>query len=386
MNRRRALGLGLLIVIVLLGGFAAWLARLPGEPPPGPAPDIVLAEEAATLKSLQPPKRERPVVAIIGLNQATETTDYLMPYGILRRADIAEVMLVSIHGGPVRLYPALAVQSDLGIDEFDARFPSGADYVVVPAMDPHDDPEVIAWIRKQAAAGATIIGVCAGATVVAASGLLDGKRAVSHWYYLPGMLERHPQITHVADRRYVVDGSVATTTGISASMPMSLTLVEAIAGRNKADAVARSLGVTHWDARHRSEAFALTRRFATTVMANSALSVLGKESLSIGLQTGVDEVALALMADAWSRTYRSRAVTVSENDLVTTRNGARLIPDRVASDSEETDATLLLSQKRPAVVLDDALSQIAARYGERTAQVVAMQLEYQWEASRQDRP
>ena len=47
---------------------------------------------AATLTALKPPKRERPLIAIFGINDATEVTDYLMPYGILRRADVADVV------------------------------------------------------------------------------------------------------------------------------------------------------------------------------------------------------------------------------------------------------------------------------------------------------
>ena len=66
-------------------------------------------ETAAITEALRPPKRERPVVAVIGLNDATETTDYIMPTGILRRADVADVYLVASQAGPVRLYPALQV-------------------------------------------------------------------------------------------------------------------------------------------------------------------------------------------------------------------------------------------------------------------------------------
>ena len=55
---------------------------------------------------------------------------------------------------------------------------------------------------------------------------------------------------YVEDRRLVVDDGVATTTGITASMPMSLTLIEAIAGRDKARAVGRDIGLADWDARH----------------------------------------------------------------------------------------------------------------------------------------
>ena len=68
----------------------------------------------------------------------------------------------------------------------------------------------------------------------------------------------------------MVDKGVATTTGITASMPMSLTLIEAIAGRDKAEAIARDIGLTHWDARHDSDAFQFTRPFALTAIGNTA--------------------------------------------------------------------------------------------------------------------
>ena len=97
--------------------------------------------------------------------------------------------------------------------------------------------------------------MCAGAKIVANTGLLDGKRATTHWYNVKELRTKHPSIRYVPDRRLVVDQGVATTTGISASMPMSLILIEAIAGRAKAEAVGRDLGLAQWDVRHDSAAF-----------------------------------------------------------------------------------------------------------------------------------
>ena len=82
--------------------------------------------------------------------------------------------------GPVQLFPVLKVETDATIAEFDAAHPAGADYVIVPAMGRDDDPAVLAWLKLQAEKGAVIIGICAGAKVVAAAGLLDGKRATTH--------------------------------------------------------------------------------------------------------------------------------------------------------------------------------------------------------------
>lgn len=355
--------------------YLAWVASLPPAPAPAPAPAISQQETQATLAALVPPKRQRPLVAIIGLNDATETTDYLMPYGILRRSGVAEVMALSTGPGPVKLYPALTVEADATTAQFDVQHPQGADYVIVPAMSRDDEPQVLAWIRAQAAKGATVIGVCAGAKVVGAAGLLDGKRATTHWYYLNDLLERTPSIRYVADRRFVVDGRVATTTGISASMPMALTLIEAIAGREKAAEVARGLGLAQWDARHTSAAFRFTRPFALTVMGNT-LAFWNREEWGIELSRGVDEVSLALVADAWSRTYRSRAITfAAAPGAIESRNGLRVWPERIGANWPAPQRLPAVSGQPPAHALNEALAQIDRRYGAATARVVAMQLE-----------
>lgn len=363
-------GLAALLVLLAAGG-AAWILSLPPRGEPVAPSAIGAAERRATLAALRPPKRARPVVAVIGINDATEVTDYLMPYGILTRAGVAEVVAVATEAGPVRLYPALAVEPDMTAAAFDAAYPAGADYVIVPAMSRDDDPAALGWIRDQAAKGAIVVGVCAGAKVVAAAGLLEGRRATTHWYYRRGLERLEPSLVWTPDRRFVVDGRVATTTGITASAPMMLTLVEAIAGRPTAAAVAAGLGLATWDARHDSAAFGVTRPFATTALGNR-LAVWRHETLALPVGAGVDEVALALVADAWSRTWRARVVTVAAGP-VTIRSGLRLLPDR----DEVTGPALPPVGAAPSLrQLDAALAEIAARHGAATARFVADQLEY----------
>lgn len=377
MNRRLALrsAFGMAALLAAAGG--TWLLSLPSEPTIGAVPSVTRDEAEAMIAALRPPKRQRPLVAIVGANDGTETTDYLMPYGILRRAEIADVVALGTRPGPVMLYPALKVIPEATVAEFDARHPDGADYVIVPAMQRDDDPAVLEWMRTQAARGAIIIGICAGAKVVASAGLLDGKRATTHWYYLDELRRKHPTIRYVADRRMVVDAGVATTTGISASMPMSLMLIEAIAGEGKARAVGRELGLTHWDARHESDAFTFTRPFALTAIGNR-LAFWNHEKLGMELVPGVDEVSLALVMDAWSRTYRSRAVTFAGTaDAKQTRSGIRIFPDELAENWPSEQRLPPVGGKQPAEALHQTLHDISARYGTRTTDFVAMQLEYQ---------
>jgi putative intracellular protease/amidase len=358
----------------------AWMLSLPAVRRVGWAPPIGKDEDDATIDALKPSKRHRPLIAIVGANDGTEVTDYLMPYGILKRADVAELLLLGTQPGPVRLYPALRVEPDATLAEFDARHPEGADYVIVPAMRRDNDPAVLQWIKSQAARGALVIGVCAGAKIIGAAGLLDGKRATTHWYYVKELRARRPAMVYVADRRLVVDRGVATTTGITASMPLALTLIAAIAGRAKADAVARDLGLTGWDLHHESAAFEFTRPFASTAIRNR-VTFWNHERLGLELMPGVDEVSLALVVDAWSRTYRSRVVTFSGSaQAQESRYGVRLLPDRVTATSYAADLLSPIGQRQPARALAQTLDEIAERYGVDTAEIVAMQLEYSWRA------
>ena len=376
MKLRRLLwsAIGVVALLIAIGG--GWIFSLPAAPSVKTPPAIAQDERDATIAALRPPKRQRPLIAIIGINDATETTDYLMPYGILARADVADVVTLATAPGPVTLFPTLKVEPQATTAEFDAQHPDGADYVIVPAMTRDDDPTALQWIRSQSAKKAIIIGVCVGAKVVGDAGLLHGKRATTHWYSIKELREKHPTMRYVEDRRLVVDDGVATTTGITASMPMSLTLIEAIAGRDKARAVGREIGLPDWDARHDSDAFKFTRPFALTAIANT-VAFWSHEQLGIELKPGIDEVSLALVTDAWSRTYRSRAVTFAGSaGAQQSRNGIRILPDEVATNWPAARRLPEIDNAKPAEALDSALGGIAARYGARTTDFVAMQLEY----------
>ena len=364
------------LAMVVTGGGAAIVLTLPTSAAFASPSEISARETADTLAALKPPKRRRPLIAVIGANAGSETTDYLIPYGVLKRADVGDVIALATQNGPITMMPALKIMPDATIAAFDAQHPDGADYVIVPALHHDDDPASIAWIKSQASKGAIIIGICSGARVLGNAGLLDGRRATTHWYDLAKLRKRHPTMQYVADRRYVVDRGVATTTGVSASIPMSLTLIEAIAGRRRATEVARDLGIEHWNAQHDSGAFRMNRDFALAAAGNT-LAFWGHEKLGITIEPGVDEVALALMADAWSRTYRSHAVTISANDKsVKTRGGISVVPDRVAAKSGTKAVLPIIGKEFPARALDSALAGIRARYGRQTSNFVALQLEY----------
>jgi putative intracellular protease/amidase len=323
--------------------------------------------------------RTRPVVAVVGENFYTELTDYVVPYGILAESGVAEVWALATQPGPIRMFPApLQIEPQATTAAFDDRFPEGADYVIVPAVHRDDDPTLIAWVAAQARKGATIVGVCDGVWVLARAGLLHGHKATGHWYAFEGLRKQFPQTDWQTDRRYVADGKRITTTGVTATIPVSLALVEAMAGTGRATSVAASLGGNEasLSPAHSSQRFQFTWPHKFTVAGNF-LSFWAHEDVGIAVAAGVDEIALALQAEVYSATYRSTAYTVArEPGPLKTRRGLTILPDRVANKDAPRRLLPPLDETRPLRALDQALKGIEVDYGPRTAAWVALQMEY----------
>src|SRR6202008_3571172 len=73
---------------------------------------------------------ERPLIAILGDSVSTEITDFMLPSGVLQRADVAQVLAVATEGQLITMNTGLRVQTDLDTAGFDQRYPAGADYVI----------------------------------------------------------------------------------------------------------------------------------------------------------------------------------------------------------------------------------------------------------------
>lgn len=328
-------------------------------------------DRQAFVEALKPRHAGRPSVAVLALNEGTEITDLLLPHAVLRRSGLIDVQVVAPRRGPVALFPALQVQAALDLAAFDRAHPGGADYVIVPAMLIDDDPTVTAWLHRQAAQGARVLGICSGARVVGRAGLLDGRQFTGHWYDRKTLLERHPGARHVPHRRYVADRGVATTTGITASVPATLALLEAIGGPAHAQAVAAELGVSSWSPAHDSTRFGLDAGRAWHYVLNKA-AFWRHEPWQVEVQDGVDDIALAFATDAWSRTGRV-SVTAAGAGPVTLRSGLVL----VAQPAAPTTARLPLTPGlKPAQQLDRTLCEIGQRFGSARRDWVMQEMEY----------
>lgn len=317
--------------------------------------------------------RAKPLVVIVAGNDGAELTDFIVPYGVLKDSSVAEVRSLSTRVGPVQLFRSVRIVADQSLEQFDKGEPAGADIVIVPAQMSPKDRALTAWVQAQAAKGAAIISVCEGARVLANAGLLHGKRAATHWSSIDSLTKSNPDTTWVRDRRYVQDGRIISTTGVTASIPMSLALVEAIGGHATADATAARLGVVSWSARHRTADFTLTKEDIATATGNLA-SVWSHETVEAPIADGLDEVALALRADVWSRSYRTKVVTTNAGRTpVTSRHGLTILPDA----RPQPGRHVIPGGAGPAASqFEAAMASMGERYGPATVRLAKIGLEY----------
>ena len=336
--------------------------------------------EVAHAERIQPYQsrfgRARPVVAVLGENGGTELTDFVIPYGILAQSGVADVVSVGIRAGVLTMRPALHIQPGATTTQFDAQFPKGADYVIVPAMVKRDNPAVLAWLSAQSGKGATIVSICDGALVVANAGLLKGRRATAHWATLSYRQKTFPDVRWVENSRYVVDGRIVSSAGISAAIPTSLALVEAIGGHDKAVEVGLRVGMTEWKSAHNSQIFApkLGRNLTAYASTNYFNHWFHRQdAIGIPVAPGVDEIAVALTADAYTRSGRGMAYAISASlKPVVSSHGLVIVPDRPG----KTDRMVRLPTADHGSMIDWVLTSVARDYGRSTAFGVALDFEY----------
>ncbi|RTR19528.1 GlxA family transcriptional regulator [Azospirillum griseum] len=106
-----------------------------------------------------------------------------------------------------------------------------------------DDAALVAWVAARARAARRVASVCSGAFLLAEAGLLDGRRAVTHWQRCAEFAARFPRVRLDPDPIFIRDGAVWTSAGITAGIDLALALVEEDLGRRTALAVARQLVV-----------------------------------------------------------------------------------------------------------------------------------------------
>jgi transcriptional regulator GlxA family with amidase domain len=151
-----------------------------------------------------------------------------------------EVTLLSEQGGLVVSSSGITVQSErFGHPAYDTLLLTGEINIPAPSE------RLIKFVAEAAAASRRLASICTGAFVLAAAGVLDGRRATTHWASARQLQRRYPAVKVAEDRIFIADGNVWTSAGMTACIDLALALVEADMGFELSKAIAQKMVVYH---------------------------------------------------------------------------------------------------------------------------------------------
>jgi transcriptional regulator GlxA family with amidase domain len=222
---------------------------------------------------------------------------------LLSGKGLYDVTLTSELGGLVRSSQGFEVNTCAFAERaFDTLIVLGNNDCTPPSEGLQD------FLRKAPQNTRRVAAVCTGAFVLASAGLLDGRRATTHWQYTRDLGRGFPEITVDEDRIFVVDGQIWTSAGMSAGLDLALALVEKDLGPEMAKAIARKLVIYQRRAGGQSQFSALLDLDAKSDRVQKALT-FAKGNLKRSLSVDVLAEAARLSPRQFSRVFREETGT-----------------------------------------------------------------------------
>jgi transcriptional regulator GlxA family with amidase domain len=210
---------------------------------------------------------------------------------------VYDVHLLSETGGSVRTSIGVSVATE----PFDD---TNFDTLIVGRGTQPPTPGLIEFVRRAPGRCRRVAATCLGAFVLAEAGLLDGRRATTHWHRARDLQARFPKVKVEEDRIFIIDGSVWTSAGMTAGIDLALAMVEQDLGADVARAVARQLVVYHRRTGGQSQFSALLELEPKSDRIQSALAY-AKRNLDTQLTVGQLAEAARLSPRQFSRVFRA---------------------------------------------------------------------------------
>jgi putative intracellular protease/amidase len=261
----------------------------PGSCPVCGMPLIEKSEAAKAEKQMLAAMKKTRKRAEILVFAGVEIIDFGAPYEILGQAGL-EVATVAEKPDAIATAMGLKITPDYTLEKAPL-----ADVIVVPGggvLDTQQSPAVQKWLRERAEKAQVVLSVCNGAFILAKSGLLDGKSATTFAPLIEGLRAAAPKTNVVNDKRWVDNGKIVTSAGLSSGIDGALHVVEKLYGRGEAQRVAVGLEY-HWDPEGRW----VRAQLADRVLADFYRTVNGWDA---------DVVAYEGTTDAWENRWRVR--------------------------------------------------------------------------------
>jgi transcriptional regulator GlxA family with amidase domain len=211
-----------------------------------------LIPPASYIPNLPEPERRKRVVLVASL--CAEPLELIGPMNVFRLANMVldlsgrrdmgyDLEVVSSHLGEIFEMDGLKISTDKPYQELSGE----VDTLLIPPMDFdvlfEGQEQFLGWIAAKSTEVRRIASICAGTYVLAAAGILVGKRATTHWDLEKDFVERYPDVQLDVDPIYVKDGHIYTSAGMTAGIDMTIALIEEDFGRAVALRVAQGLVV-----------------------------------------------------------------------------------------------------------------------------------------------
>lgn len=318
---------------------------------------------------------EKKVAVFLAGNDGTEISDILPPFELIAASEAFDISVLAPEKIPsplvhsflkdagVRIVPDLDVNSELPIP----------DLIVIPFIpkisESRDQP-LVEWIRNHVGPGTTVLSICTGADVLAATGLIDGKSATTNHRRMKELKKRYPKVNWIENVRYAEDGQFISSAALLAGLDASLLAIRKTAGMESAKKAAESIS-------YPIEVAPFEYPKIDWLLAIQKI-LSPKKHLGIQINDGISETGLSSLIDFYASSFsgKTSAFTVKSSS-VKTRYGLTLMP--VSEDSGKTRFDRLIRNVNDMVGNDPiraSLNWLSYEEGGKTANQMAKSFMY----------
>ncbi len=278
-----------------------------------------------------------PTVVILASNQGTEIFDLMAPYHLFSETNALNIVVVAPRKKVLPLWKGLYLIPHMSLSEFD-QLGVEPSMIVVPNIADPENESIGKWLAKYQDSDSQVMTVCEGARVIAQNHLYEGSKLTTHHSSIGKIEKKSPDYQWVRGSKYIDDGLLSSTSGVSAAVEGSLVAIEKLLGPEAAERVMDSIDYPAnqplLDVRDSNMRF------------GDLLRILGKTAFTNNKRIGIyvpqkaNELELAAIVDTYNRTLPSQLETISMDGLpVISQHGLLLVPSsllaNVASSFDE---------------------------------------------------
>jgi len=295
----------------------------------------------------------KPTAVVVLSNAGSQVTDVLAPYEVLATTKEFNVYAAAPVKQPVPLGGGLDLMPQLTLDELDQRMNGRSpEVIVVPAMPGARQDGALGqgllgdWLTRHISGAGTVLSVCNGAEVLGEAGLLDGRRVTANWAGIDAFRKRYPNAQWMRGVRYVEDGNLISTAGVTSGVNGALRVVSKHLGEDAGRDLALRIGYP--DQRLDTSPEIAAQRLTISDAALYTMMVgfgWGKESIGVALSDGIGEIELASVFDVYpGQLFAADVTTLSAagpKAAVTSRHGLTFIPRQGLDDAPTPDRVIV---------------------------------------------